>query len=529
MLAFEIDHDGHIIYASESILPLLGINASDLIANKFSNNHINIASKKSSNTSIYDLVHKLERNSLRKAIADGYKVRSNDTYITTMVHFKSYADQSSPHTKVTNYQLVKISGTFQNVSTSRTKMCFICICRLEIPKLVKELYFCPSKLSNSISSKNNEFMSRHSLEWKFIFLDHQAPTIIGYLPFEVLGTSGYDYYHWDDLDLVVAGHQQMIQTGGGTSCHYRFLTKGHQWIWLQTRYFITYHMWNSKPEFIVCTHTVIGHDEIRQYSRPKTAKEWSYNSNSNSCNSMTTSQSSFESNSSQMCSNWASANLALEATESEFFASEPSFSTVTVDDNYDKTVVNASSSTAVPKTNQQHLSSSFSSFAINSSCLNDQNSVYKSSVSDCTTSQSTIINEKAETSASCTIAMLEVPSQLPTTIPNPNLTSSISDLQEFLRIKHNLLRGQIFQQQEELQRVSEQLMMIEAISNHSNQIENITYVSEDVINFPSTESSVDQESVQQVGINFYSDTSQSTKLFNAHYSIPQGNKMINHT
>ena len=26
------------------------------------------------------------------------------------------------------------------------------------------------------------------------------------------------------------------QTGEGTSCYYRFLTKGQQWIWLQTRY-----------------------------------------------------------------------------------------------------------------------------------------------------------------------------------------------------------------------------------------------------------------------------------------------------
>ena len=25
------------------------------------------------------------------------------------------------------------------------------------------------------------------------------------------------------------------QTGEGTSCYYRFLTKGQQWIWLQTR------------------------------------------------------------------------------------------------------------------------------------------------------------------------------------------------------------------------------------------------------------------------------------------------------
>ncbi len=58
-----------------------------------------------------------------------------------------------------------------------------------------------------IGSSKSEFTSRHSLEWKFLFLDHRAPQIIGYLPFEVLGTSGYDYYHFDDLEKVVMCHE----------------------------------------------------------------------------------------------------------------------------------------------------------------------------------------------------------------------------------------------------------------------------------------------------------------------------------
>lgn len=35
----------------------------------------------------------------------------------------------------------------------------------------------------------------------------RGPPIIGYLPFEVLGTSGYDYYHIDDLDKVAVCHE----------------------------------------------------------------------------------------------------------------------------------------------------------------------------------------------------------------------------------------------------------------------------------------------------------------------------------
>ncbi|XP_012663384.1 neuronal PAS domain-containing protein 2 [Otolemur garnettii] len=118
-----------------------------------------------------------------------------------------------------------------------------------------------------------EFTSRHSLEWKFLFLDHRAPPIIGYLPFEVLGTSGYDYYHIDDLELLARCHQHLMQFGKGKSCCYRFLTKGQQWIWLQTHYYITYHQWNSKPEFIVCTHSVVSYADVRIERRQELALE----------------------------------------------------------------------------------------------------------------------------------------------------------------------------------------------------------------------------------------------------------------
>lgn len=95
--------------------------------------------------------------------------------------------------------------------------------RTDTPQLVREM--------TVVDSEKSEFTSRHSLEWKFIFLDHRATPIIGYLPFEVLGTSeydygqkpaceeyqsflclflgtsGYDYNHFDDLDGIVTCHE----------------------------------------------------------------------------------------------------------------------------------------------------------------------------------------------------------------------------------------------------------------------------------------------------------------------------------
>lgn len=79
------------------------------------------------------------------------------------------------------------------------RVIFVGTSRIQKPQLIREM--------SIIGNTKNEFTSRHSLEWKFLFLDHRAPPIIGFLPFEVLGTSGYDYYHFDDLEKVVLCHE----------------------------------------------------------------------------------------------------------------------------------------------------------------------------------------------------------------------------------------------------------------------------------------------------------------------------------
>ena len=131
---------------------------------------------------------------------------------------------------------------------------YCCTVRVLSSPIIRELSIASSSLK--------EFTSRQSMDWKFLFLDHRGASLIGYLPFELLGTSGYDYCHPDDLDLLASCHEQLMQTGEGISCMFRFLTKGQQWIWLQTRYFISYHQWTSKPEFISCTNIVVSHDEV---------------------------------------------------------------------------------------------------------------------------------------------------------------------------------------------------------------------------------------------------------------------------
>ncbi|KAK9500750.1 hypothetical protein O3M35_001950 [Rhynocoris fuscipes] len=252
---------GRILYVSESVTSLLGYFPCDMLA-----------------MTLYDLVYEGDHSELYNMLLNPSTNYENDNELSFMCHCKRGGLDVKEEPV---YEIILFLGHFRSdldslhlnngVSNNRyssygtegeTRWVFLGTGRLQIPQLIREL--------SVIDSTKCEFTSRHSLEWKFLFLDHRAPPIIGYLPFEVLGTSGYDYYHVDDLDKVVTCHETLMQKGECTSCYYRFLTKGQQWIWLQTRFYITYHQWNSKPEFIVCSHRVVSYVNVLKQNNENT-------------------------------------------------------------------------------------------------------------------------------------------------------------------------------------------------------------------------------------------------------------------
>ncbi|KAK3100643.1 hypothetical protein FSP39_022964 [Pinctada imbricata] len=252
---------GTILYVSESVTSLLGHLPNDLV-----------------NEQVYEFIHESEKQNLYNMLyhfsmsnaADQIK---DEDQLSFSCHFLRGSLCSSQDSPV--YEIVKFSGfqhwsrdkllntdedsmsssQFNGLGSSSDNSCFCCTVRLQNSQIIRDMFI--------MEEAKSEFTSRHSLEWKFLFLDHRAPPIIGYLPFEVLGTSGYDYYHPDDLEKIAKCHEQLMQTGEGMSSHYRFLTKGQQWIWIKTRYYITYHQWNSKPEFVVCSNFVVSYADVK--------------------------------------------------------------------------------------------------------------------------------------------------------------------------------------------------------------------------------------------------------------------------
>uniref|UniRef100_A0A8C2CRA8 Circadian locomoter output cycles protein kaput n=1 Tax=Cyprinus carpio TaxID=7962 RepID=A0A8C2CRA8_CYPCA len=242
--------DGNIIYSSESVTSLLEHLPSDLV----DQNLLNFLP-----VGEHDEVYKVlsSHPDIENLNSDYLKSKNQMEFCCHML--RGSVDPKKPPV----YEYVKFIGNFKSLANMPLatrnglegilqhslqpafddKVCFIATVRLAKPQFIKEMCM--------VEEPNEEFTSRHSLEWKFLLLDHRFFPSVRYLCVLVLQSTSY---HW-------------LYFGKGKSCYYRFLTKGQQWIWLQTNYYITYHQWNSRPEFIVCTHTVVSYAEVRAEQR----------------------------------------------------------------------------------------------------------------------------------------------------------------------------------------------------------------------------------------------------------------------
>lgn len=113
-------------------------------------------------------------------------------------------------------------------------------------------------VNNYPNLRSIQFISRHAMDGKFLFVDQRATLVLGFLPQELLGTSMYEYYHHEDIPAIAESHKAALQsTEKVTTLVYRFRTKDNGFIRLQSEWKAFKNPWTKDVEYLIAKNSVI--------------------------------------------------------------------------------------------------------------------------------------------------------------------------------------------------------------------------------------------------------------------------------
>uniref|UniRef100_A0A8D9EG19 Aryl hydrocarbon receptor nuclear translocator homolog n=1 Tax=Cacopsylla melanoneura TaxID=428564 RepID=A0A8D9EG19_9HEMI len=160
-----------------------------------------------------------------------------------------------------NYAVVHCTGYIKNwpptgvqidtrvVDEDGAHCCLVAIGRLQVTST-------PNTNDLAGGNNNSEFISRHSMDGKFTFVDQRVLSLIGYNPAELLGKSCFDFFHPDDHTHMKDSFDSVLKLKGQVmSAMHRFRSKHGEWVWLRTSAYAFLNPYNDEVEYIVCTNT----------------------------------------------------------------------------------------------------------------------------------------------------------------------------------------------------------------------------------------------------------------------------------
>ncbi|KAG8224686.1 hypothetical protein J437_LFUL003801 [Ladona fulva] len=116
----------------------------------------------------------------------------------------------------------------------------------------------------NLNLRSIQFISRHAMDGKFLFVDQRATLVLGFLPQELLGTSMYEYYRHEDIPRLAEAHKSALTSACGVTTQvYRFRTKDGSYVPLQSEWRSFRNPWTKEVEYLVAKNTVIFRSEYR--------------------------------------------------------------------------------------------------------------------------------------------------------------------------------------------------------------------------------------------------------------------------
>ncbi|XP_029845568.2 protein cycle [Ixodes scapularis] len=155
----------------------------------------------------------------------------------------------------------KLSLPEEGADTGDSEGCNLS-CLVAVGRVHGELTTAP-RTRASLDVEPIEFVSRHAIDGKFLFVDKKATLILGYLPQELLGTACYEYYSQEDVLPMSECHKKVLQTTESVCTQpYKFRVKGGSFVCLQTKWKTFKNPWTKEFECLVATNTLLRSQEV---------------------------------------------------------------------------------------------------------------------------------------------------------------------------------------------------------------------------------------------------------------------------
>ncbi|XP_057669330.1 protein cycle isoform X2 [Diorhabda carinulata] len=131
-------------------------------------------------------------------------------------------------------------------------------CLVAVGRILPHISTVAANCQGRHNIRHIQFISRHALDGKFLFIDQRSTLVLGFLPQELLGTSMYEYFHHEDIQSLADYHKVALQsTNSVTTEVYRFRTKSGGFIKIQSEWKAFKNPWTKEIENFISKNNLI--------------------------------------------------------------------------------------------------------------------------------------------------------------------------------------------------------------------------------------------------------------------------------
>ncbi|XP_073723079.1 endothelial PAS domain-containing protein 1 [Misgurnus anguillicaudatus] len=242
-----VTSDGDMIFLSENVSKYMGLTQVELTGH-----------------SIFDFTHPCDHEEIRENLSiksgPAYGRRGKDMSPERDFFMRMKCTVTNRgrtvNLKSATWKVLHCTGHLQVCSSHPPQV----LCGFSEPPLTCVTMLCapiphPSTVDTPLDSKT--FMSRHSMDMRFIYCDERVSSLIGYRPEELLGRSVYEFCYALDSESMTRSHQNLCNKGQVVSGQYRMLAKHGGYVWVETQATVIYNSRNSQPQCIICINYIL--------------------------------------------------------------------------------------------------------------------------------------------------------------------------------------------------------------------------------------------------------------------------------